>query len=327
MLLTSNPFERLDPAPVEGNELNPLLQDPGLAMHPPMLYLGYVGFSIVFSFAVAALIDGKVDAAWARWVRPSCLLSWSCLTGGVALGSWWAYNELGWGGWWFWDPVENASFMPWLIGTALAAFRAGGGEARRAQELDHPAVDPDLRLLAARHFPGALRHHHLCAFLRQRPHAWRLHPGAAGDRIGVPLSLYALRAPTMRGGGLFAPLSREGALVMNNLLLAVMTFSVLLGTLYPLLLELTTGKTMSVGGPFYMATFGVLALPLLLLMAVGPFIGWKRGDLRGALQRLVARRRLRAWRRHHRGLDPERRTADGAARHSGRRVAADRHAD
>ena len=288
MLLTSNPFARLSPASFEGDELNPLLQDPGLAMHPPMLYLGYVGFSIVFSFAVAALIDGKVDAAWARWVRPWCLLSWTSLTGGIALGSWWAYNELGWGGWWFWDPVENASFMPWLIGTALlhSALVVEKRDALKSWTI----------LLAMLTFGFSL----LGTFLVRSGiitsvHAFAQDPtrgifilALLAIAIGVPLSLYALRAPTLRGGGLFAPLSREGALVMNNLLLAVMTATVLIGTLYPLLLELTIGKTVSAGPPFYMWTFCVLALPLLILMAIGPFMGWKRGDLGGALQRLIA---------------------------------------
>ncbi len=287
MLLTSNPFARLNPAPMQGNELNPLLQDPGLALHPPMLYLGYVGFSIVFSFAVAALIDGKVDAAWARWVRPWCLLSWTTLTGGIALGSWWAYNELGWGGWWFWDPVENASFMPWLIGTALlhSALVVEKRDALKSWTI----------LLSILTFGFAL----LGTFLVRSGIITSVHAFADDPTrgvfilallaiaIGVPLSLYALRAPALRGGGLFAPLSREGALVMNNLLLATMTATVLLGTLYPLLLELATGSTISVGGPFYMATFGVLALPLLIVMAIGPFLGWKRGDVRGALQRLT----------------------------------------
>ncbi len=288
MLLTSNPFERLSPAPLEGDELNPLLQDPGLAMHPPMLYLGYVGFSIVFSFAVAALIDRKVDAAWARWVRPWTLLSWTCLTAGIALGSWWAYYELGWGGWWFWDPVENASFMPWLIGTALL----------------HSALVVEKRaslkawtiLLSILTFGFSL----LGTFLVRSGIITSVHSFASDPTrgvfilvllaiaIGVPLTLFAIRAPTLRGGGLFAPLSREGALVMNNLLLATMTATVLLGTLYPLGLELLTGSTVSVGVPFYAATFVPLALPLVLLMAVGPFMGWKRGDLKGALQRLVA---------------------------------------
>ena len=288
LLLTSNPFARLDPAPFDGQELNPLLQDPGLALHPPMLYLGYVGFSIVFSFAVAALIDGKVDAAWARWVRPWTLLSWTCLTAGIALGSWWAYYELGWGGWWFWDPVENASFMPWLIGTALlhTALVVEKRDALKAWTI----------LLSILAFGFSL----LGTFLVRSGIITSVHAFADDPTrgvfilvllaiaIGAPLALFALRAPNLRAGGLFAPISREGAMVMNNLLLATMTATVLLGTLYPLILELTTGKTISVGAPFYTATFGVLALPLLFIMAIGPFLGWKRGDLKGALQRLSA---------------------------------------
>ena len=288
LLLTSNPFARLDPAPFEGDELNPLLQDPGLALHPPMLYLGYVGFSIVFSFAVAALIDGKIDAAWARWVRPWCLLSWTFLTGGIALGSWWAYTELGWGGWWFWDPVENASFMPWLIGTALlhSALVVEKRDSLKAWTI----------LLSILAFGFSL----LGTFLVRSGIITSVHAFADDPTrgifilillaiaIGAPLTLFALRAPSLRAGGLFAPISREGAMVMNNLLLAVMTATVLFGTLYPLLLELSTGKTISVGAPFYMWTFCILAMPLILLMAVGPFLGWKRGDLKGALQRLAA---------------------------------------
>ncbi len=288
LLFTSNPFARLDPAPFEGEELNPLLQDPGLALHPPMLYLGYVGFSIVFSFAVAALIDGKIDAAWARWVRPWCLLSWTFLTGGIALGSWWAYYELGWGGWWFWDPVENASFMPWLIGTALlhSALVVEKRDSLKAWTI----------LLAILAFGFSL----LGTFLVRSGIITSVHAFADDPTRGVfilillaiaittPLLLFALRAPNLRGGGIFAPISREGAMVMNNLLLAVMTATVLFGTLYPLLLGLATGKTISVGGPYYMWTFCILALPLIALMAVGPFLGWKRGDLKGALQRLAA---------------------------------------
>ena len=288
MLLTSNPFARLSPAALEGQELNPLLQDPGLAMHPPMLYLGYVGFSIVFSFAVAALIDGKVDAAWARWVRPWTLLSWTCLTGGIALGSWWAYYELGWGGWWFWDPVENASFMPWLVGTALlhTALVVEKRDALKAWTI----------LLSILTFAFSL----LGTFLVRSGIVTSVHAFADDPTrgvfilmllaiaIGVPLTLFAIRAPTLRSGGLFAPISREGALVMNNLLLATMTGTVLIGTLYPLILELTVGKTISVGAPYYTWTFCILAMPLVFVMAIGPFMGWKRGDLRGALHRLIA---------------------------------------
>ena len=288
MLLTSNPFARMNPAPLEGDELNPLLQDPGLAMHPPMLYLGYVGFSIVFSFAVAALIDGKVDAAWARWVRPWCLLSWTSLTGGIALGSWWAYNELGWGGWWSWDPVENASFMPWLIGTALlhSALVVEKRDALKSWTILLSILTFGFSLLGTFLVrSGIINSVHAFA---QDPTRGVFILALLTVAIGAPLTLFALRAPTLRGGGLFAPLSREGALVMNNLLLGVMTASVLFGTLYPLMLELSTGKTISAGAPFYLWTFGVLAMPLLLIMAIGPFMGWKRGDIRGALQRLLA---------------------------------------
>ena len=175
--MTSNPFLRFEPAPFEGRDLNPLLQDIGLAIHPPMLYLGYVGFSISFSFAIAALIEGRIDAAWARWVRPWLLVAWMCLTLGIAMGSYWAYYELGWGGWWFWDPVENASFMPWLVGTALLAFRGRHGKARGLEDLDHPARDPHLLAVADRHLPGAVRRAHLGARLRLRPDARHIHPG------------------------------------------------------------------------------------------------------------------------------------------------------
>ena len=168
ILITSNPFLRIANPPIEGRDLNPVLQDIGLAVHPPMLYLGYVGFSISFSFAVAALLEGRIDAAWARWVRPWTLVAWIFLTLGIAMGSYWAYYELGWGGWWFWDPVENASLMPWLAGTALLHSARGDGEAQRAEGLDHPAVDPDLLAVAARHLPGALRRADLGACVRDR---------------------------------------------------------------------------------------------------------------------------------------------------------------
>src|ERR687897_1818554 len=237
MLLTSSPFARLSPAPVEGHELNPLLQDPGLAMHPPMLYLGYVGFSIVFSFAVAALIDGKVDAAWARWVRPWCLLSWTTLTGGIVLGSWWAYNELGWGGWWFWDPVENASFMPWLIGTALihslAVTEKRGGF--RSWTVLLAIVAFGLSLLGT--------------FLVRSGVLTSVHAFAVDPKrgifilmlfslfIGGALVLYAWRTSRIGLGGDFAPVSRESLLLANNVLLAAAGGTVFLGTLYPLAID------------------------------------------------------------------------------------------
>jgi cytochrome c-type biogenesis protein CcmF len=286
MLLTSNPFLRLDPAPPEGRDLNPILQDPGLAFHPPFLYLGYVGFSIVFSFAVAALIEGRVDAAWARWVRPWTLAAWASLTLGIALGSWWAYYELGWGGWWYWDPVENASFMPWLIGAALlhSAVVAEKRDALKSWTI----------LLAILAFGLSL----IGTFLVRSGVLTSVHAFASDPSRGVfillilvvaiggALALYAWRAPMLRAGGLFAPVSREGGLVLNNLLLATACATVFVGTLYPLFLEGLGGAKVSVGPPFFNATFVPLMLPLLAAMAVGPFLAWKRADARMALVRL-----------------------------------------
>jgi cytochrome c-type biogenesis protein CcmF len=284
MLFTSNPFERVFPPP--GRDLNPLLQDPGLAFHPPMLYAGYVGFSIAFSFAVAALIEGKVDAAWARWVRPWTLLAWCFLTAGIALGSWWAYYELGWGGWWFWDPVENVSFMPWLMGTALL----------------HSAIVVEKRnalkvwtiLLAILTFSLSL----IGTFIVRSGLLTSVHAFATDPErglfilillcltIGGSLLLFALRAPALKPGGVFAPVSREGALVLNNLFLATATATVFLGTLYPLFLDAYSGDSVSVGAPFYSRTFVPLMVPLVAAMAVGPFLAWKRADLAGVLGRL-----------------------------------------
>jgi len=286
MIFTSNPFERVFPPPPDGNDLNPLLQDIGLAMHPPLLYIGYVGFSIVFSFAVAALIEGRVDAAWARWVRPWTLASWISLTAGIALGSWWAYYELGWGGWWFWDPVENVSFMPWLLGTALL----------------HSAIVTEKRgalkswtiLLAILTFSLSL----LGAFivrsgLLTSVHAFAVDPlrglyllGLLGLSIGGSLTLYAWRAPTLEPGGLFRPVSREAGLLVNNLFLATATGTVLFGTLYPLFVEALAGERLSVGPPFFNAVFIPLMLPLVILMGLGPFLSWKRADLAGVMDRL-----------------------------------------
>jgi cytochrome c-type biogenesis protein CcmF len=287
-LFTSNPFARLSPAPFEGEELNPLLQDPGLAFHPPMLYIGYVGFSIAFSFAVAALIDGKIDAAWARWVRPWTLLSWTCLTGGIALGARWAYYELGWGGWWFWDPVENASFMPWLMGTALlhSAIVVEKRDALKAWTL----------LLAILTFGFSL----LGTFLVRSGvitsvHAFAQDPARGifilailGLALGGALTLFAWRAPVLKPGGMFAPVSREAALMLNNLLIATLTFVVLLGTLMPLIFDVLDIGDISVGPRYFKWTFIPISLPLILLAAVGPLLGWKRGDLEGAQQRLWA---------------------------------------
>jgi cytochrome c-type biogenesis protein CcmF len=286
ILLTSNPFIRLSPIPAEGQDLNPVLQDVGLAIHPPLLYLGYVGFSVCFSFAIAALIDGRIDAAWARWVRPWTLAAWVFLTAGISMGSYWAYYELGWGGWWFWDPVENASFMPWLAGTALL----------------HSALVMEKRdalkiwtvLLAIIAFSLSL----LGTFLVRSGvltsvHAFATDPtrgifilGILVIFIGGAFALFALRAPSLKSGGLFQPISREGALVLNNLILTVSMATVLIGTLYPLLLETLTGEKISVGPPFFNITFGLLMVPLLLAVPFGPFLAWKRGDLLAALQRL-----------------------------------------
>ncbi len=288
ILTTSNPFLRIVDAPVEGRDLNPVLQDPGLAFHPPLLYVGYVGFSIVFSFAIAALLEGRIDAAWARWVRPWVLVAWMCLTLGIAGGSYWAYYELGWGGYWFWDPVENASLMPWLAGTALL----------------HSAVVMEKRgalkvwtiLLAILAFSLSL----IGTFLVRSGVLTSVHAFATDPRrgifilailvafIGGALALYAWRAPLLKQGGLFAPISREGALVFNNLFLTCACATVFVGTLYPLALEALTGAKISVGPPFFNATFGPLFVPLLLAMPFGPLLGWKRGDLLGAAQRLVA---------------------------------------
>ncbi len=288
ILGTSNPFLRLAEAPFEGRDLNPILQDIGLAIHPPMLYLGYVGFSISFSFAIAALIEGRIDAAWARWVRPWTLAAWMCLTAGISMGSYWAYYELGWGGWWFWDPVENASLMPWIAGTALL----------------HSAVVMEKRnalkiwtiLLAILAFSLSL----IGTFLVRSGVLTSVHTFATDPTRGVfilailtffiggGLALYAWRAPVLKQGGLFAPLSREGALVLNNLFLTTACATVFIGTLYPLALEALTGDKISVGAPFFNLTFGPLMVPLLLAVPFGPLLAWKRGDLLGVAQRLTA---------------------------------------
>ena len=288
ILLTSNPFLRIADPPFEGRDLNPILQDPGLAIHPPLLYLGYVGFSIAFSFAAAALIEGRIDAAWARWVRPWTLAAWMALTLGIAMGSYWAYYELGWGGWWFWDPVENASLMPWLAGTALL----------------HSAVVMEKRealkvwtvLLAILTFSLSL----IGTFLVRSGVLTSVHTFASDPSRGVftlailvffiggSLALYAWRAPTLKQGGLFAPISREGALVLNNLLLTTVCATVFVGTLYPLALESLTGEKISVGPPFFNLTFAPLFVLLMLVMPMGPLLAWKRGDIYGVAQRLMA---------------------------------------
>ncbi len=284
---TSNPFLRLDSPPIDGRGLNPILQDPALSFHPPLLYAGYVGFSMSFSFAVAALLDGRTNAAWARWVRPWTLAAWLCLTLGIAMGSWWAYYELGWGGWWFWDPVENASLMPWLAGTALlhSALVMEKREALKVWTI----------LLAILTFSLSL----LGTFLVRSGvltsvHAFAVDPmrgifilGILAIFIGGALTLFALRAPVLRQGGLFAPISREGGLVLNNVVLTTGAATVLVGTLYPMALEAITGDRISVGPPYFNATFAPLMVPLLLAVPCGPLLAWKRGDLAAVLQRLL----------------------------------------
>ena len=288
ILFTSDPFTRITPAPMEGQDLNPILQDPGLAIHPPMLYVGYVGFSIVFSFAIAALISGRIDAAWARHVRPWALLAWVFLTLGIAMGSYWAYYTLGWGGFWFWDPVENASLMPWLAGTALlhSAAVMEKREALKVWTLFLAILTFSLSLLGT--------------FLVRSGVLTSVHSFANDPTrgifillilvvfIGGSLSLYAWRAPMLRQGGLFAPVSREGALVLNNLLLTTCCATVFTGTLYPLALEAITGDKISVGAPFFNLTFGPLMIALLLVVPLGQSLAWKRGDLLGAAQRAAA---------------------------------------
>ncbi len=286
ILTTSNPFIRVIPAPLDGNDLNPLLQDPGLAFHPPFLYAGYVGFSMAFSFAVAALIEGRVDPAWARWVRPWTLAAWSTLTMGIALGSWWAYYELGWGGWWYWDPVENASFMPWLAGTALlhSAIVVEKRDALKSWTI----------LLAIITFSLSLMGTFLVrSGILTSVHAFAVDPARGAFILvllaiatGGSLLLYSLRAPALKAGGLFAPVSREGALVLNNLLLSTATATVFIGTLYPLFLDILKMGKVSVGPPFFNATFVPIAIPLVAAMVVGPFLSWKRADLGAALTRL-----------------------------------------
>lgn len=284
MLLTSNPFERIFPAPLEGRDLNPLLQDPGLAFHPPMLYIGYVGLSIVFSFACAALIEGKVDAAWARWVRPWTLLAWAFLTGGIALGSWWAYYELGWGGFWFWDPVENASFMPWLVATALlhSAIVVEKRDTLKSWTILLAIIGFSLSLIGTFLVrSGVLTSVHAFA---SDPERGVFILALLAVAIGGSFTLYAWRAPMLTGGGLFRPISREGALVLNNLLLTTAAATVLLGTLYPLFLELATDDKISVGPPFFNATFVPIMAPLFVALGVGPLLPWKRADLVPALR-------------------------------------------
>ncbi|TNC73344.1 heme lyase CcmF/NrfE family subunit [Rubellimicrobium roseum] len=287
ILLTSNPFLRLDVAPMDGRDLNPLLQDPGLAFHPPFLYLGYVGLSMAFSFAVAALIEGKVDAAWARWVRPWTLAAWIFLTIGIALGSWWAYYELGWGGFWFWDPVENASFMPWLLAAALlhSAIVVEKREALKSWTI----------LLAILAFGFSL----LGTFIVRSGIITSVHAFATDPTRGVfilailafftggALTLYAARASAMEAKGVFGVVSREAGLVLNNILLAVSAFVVFVGTLWPLVAEMILGRTLSVGPPFFEAAFTPFMVVLAIVLPVGSLLAWKRGDLSRSLRVLL----------------------------------------
>ncbi|MDA0226175.1 MAG: heme lyase CcmF/NrfE family subunit, partial [Proteobacteria bacterium] len=279
MLLTSNPFDRLLPGPADGRDLNPLLQDPGMIFHPPMLYMGYVGFSVAFAFAIAALLDGRLDAAWARWSRPWTIAAWMFLTLGIALGSYWAYYELGWGGWWFWDPVENASFMPWLIGTALIHSLAVT-EKRGAFR----AWTVMLAILA---FSMSL----LGTFLVRSGVLTSVHAFATDPKrgifilgflvvvIGASLTLFAWRAPKVGLGGRFELVSRESFLLMNNVLLAVAASTVMLGTLYPLFLDALGLGKISVGPPYFDSVFVPLMAPALFLMGIGPIARWKEARL------------------------------------------------
>ena len=285
IIITSNPFERLLPAAVQGGDLNPLLQDIGLAIHPPMLYLGYVGFSVAFAFSIAALMSGQVDSAWARWSRPWTNVAWIFLTLGIALGSWWAYYELGWGGWWFWDPVENASFMPWLVGTALMHSLAitekrGTFKAWTA-------------LLAIFTFSLSL----LGTFLVRSGVLTSVHAFASDPERGVfilgflvvvvggSLALYAWRAPLLKSAAQTAIVSRDGALLLNNIFLAVVTSAILLGTLYPIAIDAMGGK-ISVGPPYFNLMFILLGAPLGVLIGIGMLIRWKSDSLQRLKTRL-----------------------------------------
>ncbi len=286
MLFTSNPFTRIFPAPDDGADLNPLLQDPGLAFHPPFLYLGYVGLSMAFSFAAAALIEGRVDAAWARWVRPWALVAWATLSVGIGLGSWWAYYELGWGGWWFWDPVENASFMPWLASVALL----------------HSAIVVEKRsslknwtiLMAILGFSLSL----LGTFIVRSGVLDSVHAFAVDPERGVfillllfvaiggSLGLYAWRAPSLKSEGVFAPVSREGGLILNNLLMMVGCGVVFAGTLAPLVREALTGDKITVGAPFFNMAFTPFMIIMALALPLGALLPWKRGDVTKVLVKL-----------------------------------------
>ncbi|MGR8930634.1 MAG: heme lyase CcmF/NrfE family subunit [Gammaproteobacteria bacterium] len=280
LLFTSNPFTRIFPAPLEGRDLNPLLQDPGLAIHPPMLYMGYVGFSVAFAFSIAALIEGKLDAAWARWSRPWTSVAWLFLTLGITLGSWWAYYELGWGGWWFWDPVENASFMPWLVGTALIHSLAATEK--------RGVFKTWTVLLAIFAFSLSL----LGTFLVRSGVLTSVHAFASDPARGVfilvflavvvggSLLLYAIRAPHVKSSASFELVSRESVLLINNVLLVVTAASILLGTLYPLVIDALGLGKLSVGPPYFNAVFIPLMAPLAVVVGFGVLLRWKRDDVK-----------------------------------------------
>lgn len=286
ILFTSNPFLRLAFPPLNGRDLNPLLQDPGLAFHPPFLYLGYVGLSMAFSFAVAALIEGRVDAAWGRWVRPWTLAAWMFLTVGIALGSWWAYYELGWGGFWFWDPVENASFMPWLISAALlhSAIVVEKREALKSWTILLAILAFGFSLLGAFIVrSGVLTSVHAFA---NDPERGMLILIILAIFLGGALTLFAARAGTMEAKGVFSVVSRESALVLNNILLAVSAFVVFIGTIWPLVAEIVFSRTLSVGPPFFDAAFTPFMVALAIVLPLGSVIAWKRGTLTRASKSL-----------------------------------------
>jgi cytochrome c-type biogenesis protein CcmF len=282
ILFASNPFERLADPPFDGRGMNPLLQDLGLALHPPLLYLGYVGFSIAFAFAAAALLEGKVDTTWARWARPWALIAWVALTAGIALGSWWAYYELGWGGWWFWDPVENASLMPWLVGTAFL-------HSEKREALKKWTV-----ILAILTFSLSMVGTFLVrSGILSSVHAFATDPARGAFIlvilmliIGSSFALFAWRGRLLVDQGRFDPVSREGGLVLNNMFLSVATATVFIGTLYPLVIDALTEQKLSVGAPYYNMTFVPVMIPAIFIMAIGTLMPWKKGELKSALRRM-----------------------------------------
>ena len=286
ILFTSNPFDRMAFPPFDGQDLNPLLQDPGLAFHPPFLYLGYVGLSMAFSFAVSALIEGRVDAAWARWVRPWTLAAWIFLTIGIALGSWWAYYELGWGGFWFWDPVENASFMPWLLAIALlhSAIVVEKRESLKSWTILLAILAFGFSLIGTFIVrSGVLTSVHAFA---NDPQRGVVILGILAFFVGGALTLYAVRAPMMQSQGVFSTKSRETALILNNILLAVSAFVVFVGTIWPLVAEMMFDRKLSVGPPFFNLAFTPLMIVLGIILPVGAMLPWKRGKISKAVGKL-----------------------------------------